>query len=108
MRGRTTATLALLLALAGCAGTDEPDRPTTRATTEPTEHTRPSPTDEPADLPSGGPVDDPADAEPATAPLDWQDTGVEAGTRYVKGPDWEALGDAGDTHGRARRATARP
>ena len=102
MRGRTTATLALLLALTGCAGTDEPDGPDGPdpghdASHDPSHTETPSSTDEPADLPSGGPVDDPVEAEPASAPLDWQDTGVEAGTRYVKGPEWEALGDAGDT-----------
>lgn len=95
MRGRTTTALALLLALTACAGNDEPDpggdpgdgpSSTTTATGEPA-----------ADLPSGGPVDDPVVAEPATAPLDWQDTGVVADTRYVKGPEWEALGDAADT-----------
>ena len=74
MRGRTTAALALLLALTGCAGTDEPD-----------------------DLPSGGPVDDAVEVEPEHAPLDWQDTGVAVDTRYVRGPEWEAIGDASDT-----------
>ncbi|MGF9760604.1 hypothetical protein AAII07_35990 [Microvirga sp. 0TCS3.31] len=74
MRGRTTAALALLLALTSCSGTDEPD-----------------------DLPSGGPIDDAVEVEPERAPLDWQDTGVAVDTRHVRGPEWEALGDAGDT-----------
>ena len=61
MRGRTTATLALLLALTGCAGTDEPDGPDPShdASHDPSHTETPSSTDEPADLPSGGPVDDP-------------------------------------------------
>jgi len=95
VRGRTTATLALLLALTGCAATDgshpghDPGSDESRTTAS---------TDEPAtDLPSGGSADDPVLVEPTTALLDWRDTGVEAGTRYVRGTDWEALSDAGDT-----------
>lgn len=88
MRVRTPAALALLVALAGCAGTDEADPAPSSAPSRPSGE---------ADLPTGGPVDDPVAAEPATALLEWQDTGVEAGTRYVKGPEWEALGDEGDT-----------
>lgn len=85
---RTPAALALLVALTGCAGTDEPDPAPSTAPGEPSGG---------SDLPTGGPVDDPVGAEPATALLDWQDTGVEVGTRYVRGPEWEALGDEGDT-----------
>ena len=102
MRGRTTATLALLLALTGCAGTDEPDPgddPSHDASHDASHTETPSASGsgEPADLPTGGPVDDPAVAESATTLLDWQDTGVPSGTRYVKGPEWEALADEGDT-----------
>ena len=31
------------------------------------------------------------------ATLDWRDTGVPAGTRYVKGAEWEALANARST-----------
>ncbi|GIN05607.1 hypothetical protein Pve01_72650 [Planomonospora venezuelensis] len=87
MRGRTTTALALLVALTGCGGTDEPTPgpdPTSSESADPA-------------APTGGPVDDPVVVEPETALLDWQDTGVLPDTRYVKGPEWEALGDAGDT-----------
>ena len=88
---RTTIALALLLALAGC-GTDkpgpDPDAPS-------------SSTAEDGNAPStssvGGTIDAPAVVEPTPALLDWSDTGVVAGTRYVKGPEWEALGSQGDT-----------
>ena len=93
MRGGTTAALALLLTLTACGSDDPPDL----QPDGPSPSSASTATDEPADLPSGGPVDDPVVAEPATAPLDWQDTGVEADTRYVRGTDWEALGDAADT-----------
>ena len=38
-----------------------------------------------------------ADAEPASSLLDWNDTGVEVGTRYVKGPEWGAEANAQGT-----------
>jgi hypothetical protein len=88
VRGRTTTALALLVALTGCAGTDEPapgPDPTSSASSAT------------PDAPTGGPVDDPVVVEPATALLDWQDSGVPVDTRYVRGPEWEALGDAADT-----------
>jgi len=92
---RTTTALALLLALAGCAGGDEPD-PGTDPGGEPSGAA--TSTDEPTtDLPSGGTAGDPAVAEPVTAVLQWQDTGVPADVRYVKGPRWEALADPGNT-----------
>ena len=88
MRARTTVALALLVALTGCGGTDEADPdPTTGSPSG----------DASTEVPTGGPVDDPAAVTPVTALLDWQDTAVEAGTRYVRGPEWEALADAGDT-----------
>lgn len=91
MRARTPAALALLVALTGCGGTDEP-----------TPSPDPTPTGSPSgdvssDVPTEGPADDPAVATPVTALLDWQDTAVEADTRYVRGPEWEAVGDEGDT-----------
>jgi len=75
---RTTIALALLVALAGCSGADEPrDAPT-------------------ADIDAG--LDDgPVVVEPTTALLDWQDTGVEVGTRFVQGPEWEAIGSDDDS-----------
>ena len=94
MRGRTPVALALLLALTACAGTDGTDGPDPDDAPSSTEASSGGPA---TDLPSGGPVDDPVAAEPAAAPLDWQDTGVAVDTRYVRGPEWEALGDAGDT-----------
>ena len=69
MRVRTTSALALLLALTACGGTDEPQ---------------------------GGVVSDPT-GEPVTTLLDWEDTGVPAGTRYVRGTEWEALANAQST-----------
>ncbi|MCW2736834.1 hypothetical protein [Nocardioides sp.] len=98
MRIRTTIALALLVTLAGC-GTDDPapapgtDEPSRSAST-PTD----DPTSEPAsEAHAGGTIDAPAVVEPTPALLEWADTGVEAGTRYVKGPEWEALGDEGNT-----------
>jgi hypothetical protein len=91
---RTTIALALLAALAGC-GTDDgapapsPDDPSTSSS---------RPTNEPTgEAPAGGTVDTPTVVEPTPALLEWNDTGVEAGTRFVKGPDWEALGDRAGT-----------
>lgn len=79
MHVRTTIALALLVALAGCGGTDDP------GTEEPTRE--PSG----AGASSGGTIDAPTVIEATPGLLDWSDTGVEAGTRYVKGPEWEAL-----------------
>lgn len=70
MAPRTTIALALLVALAGCGGADEP-------TTEPS--SRPT-----SDASVGGTADAPAVAEPTPALLDWQDSGLDAGTRYVR------------------------
>ena len=105
MRGRTTTALALLVALAGCAGTDEPAPGPDPAPTSSTSSSA-------ADAPTGGPVDDPVVVEPETALLDWQDTGVPPDAHYVKGPAWEALSDADATrvelarHGDAVTVTA--
>ncbi len=65
--------LALVLALAGCGGTDEPT-------------VDPAPTVD-------GPSDGPTRIEPTAGILDWRDTGAPAGTRYVKGAEWEARAD---------------
>ena len=75
---RTTLALALVstLALGACGGPDE------------------APKQEPAGAPS---TEEPAPGESATALLEWRDTGVPAGTRYVKGAEWEALADARNT-----------
>lgn len=90
MRVRTTIALALLVALTGCGDGDNPSRPPD--TESPSSSTTEGPTDGPeADVPTGGPIDAPAAVEPSTHLLDWKDTGVEAGTRYQKGPEWEAL-----------------
>jgi hypothetical protein len=90
MRGRTTIALALFLALAGCGADDgtpapSPDEPAS-SSSEP-----------PSDAPAGGTIDAPTVVEPTSALLDWQDTGVEAGTRYAMGPEWEALGNKAGT-----------
>ena len=96
MRARTTTALALLLALAGCAGNDTPG-PGTESPSRSTGTTEP-PSDGPAgDVPTGGTIDRPTVVEPVPAPLEWRDTGVDPGTRYVKGPEWEALGTSDDT-----------
>ena len=77
---RTTVALALLVALAGCstAPTNPDDAANHRG------HSIEAPTAIAALV------------EPTTALLDWQDTGVEAGTRYVQGPEWEAVGSTSD------------
>jgi hypothetical protein len=93
MRARTTIALALLVALTGCGADDDPPSgrdETTSSTIEPSSE----PTSE---IPSGGTIDAPTVVEPTPALLDWRDTGVEAGTRYVKGPAWEALADEAGT-----------
>ncbi|WP_322920437.1 hypothetical protein [Nocardioides renjunii] len=76
MRARTTLALALAVALAGCSADDPAPR----------------------SAPSGGPLEDPVAVEPTPALLDWQDTGVAAGTPYAKGPKW----DASTVDGRSR------
>lgn len=81
----------MLVALAGCGDTDGPSP--TPGTRSPSSSTIESSTGGPEGAaPSGGPIDAPAVAKPVVALLEWDDTGVEAGTRYVKGPEWEALG----------------
>jgi hypothetical protein len=90
MGARTAAALALLVALAGCGTDDAAPKP---GGDEPSGSTS-EPTGEAAD---GGPIDAPTVVEPTPAPLDWRDSGVQAGTRYVKGPAWEALSDRAGT-----------
>ncbi len=89
MRARTTFALALLVALAGCGTGDDaparvPDGPS--STSEPS-----------SEAPAGGTIDAPTVIEPTRALLGWQDSGLAAGTRYVRGPAWEALADEGGT-----------
>ncbi len=85
MSVRTTIALALLVVLAGCGGADE--SPPAPGTTAPS-----SSTGEPTgDAPTGGPIDAPSVAEPTPALLDWRDSGLEAGTRYVRGAEAEAV-----------------
>lgn len=88
MRARTPLALALLITLTGCAGTGEPDSGTPSRTSQ-------QPSSEPAS--TGGTIDEPEVAEPTEHLLDWRDSGVPRGVRWVKGPEWEALGDEGDT-----------
>lgn len=92
MAVRTTIALALLVALAGC-GTDEPaDGPAPAES--PSSSSEIATGTPPA---TGGTVDEPVVAEPTPALLEWRDTGVPTDTRYVKGAEWEALADAGET-----------
>lgn len=83
MSARTTVALALLLVLAGCSGAGDPGPG--EASAEPTTST----------APSGGTREDPTVAEPVEAILDWSDTGREAGTSYLRGPEWEAAAGSG-------------
>ena len=83
MRVRTTIALAMLVTLAGCAGPDEP--PPTPGTEAPSSSTEPT-----SAAPAGGTADAPTVAEPTPALLDWKDSGLEAGTRYVRGQEAEA------------------
>ena len=99
MRVRTTIALALLVGLAGCGADDsapEPSDPSSSAQS-PTKTPTDEPTNEEPSRAAGGTVDDPAVVEPTAAPLEWNDSGVERGTRYVKGPQWEALGSRDNT-----------
>ncbi len=90
MRARTTTALALLLALTGCGATDDP---ATDAPSRTPSSTSPAPASEPAA--TGGTREDPEVAEPVERLLDWRDAGVAGGARYVRGPEWEALGNEG-------------
>ena len=101
MRVRTTIALALLLTVAAC-GTDNSspapsDGPSSAESESPSETPTEDPTSEEPSGARGGTIDEPKVVEPTDAPLDWADAGVERGTRYVKGPAWEALGSADDS-----------
>lgn len=85
MRARTPAALALLVVLAAC---NADERPVDLQPDGPPPSSAP-----PGDLPSGGTLDDPTVVEPENALLDWKDSGFEAGARYVRGAEWEAVGD---------------
>lgn len=95
VRVRTTIVLALLVTLAGCGATEDPTP--TPGTDQPSSSTSEPAGETPTDAPSGGTIDAPAVVEPTPALLEWSDAGVPAGTRYLKGPEWEALGSQGDT-----------
>jgi hypothetical protein len=98
VRVRTTIALALLVGLAGCGAQDSepaPDEPTSPSSS--TSAPGDQPTSEEPTGATGGTLDAPAVVEPTPAVLEWHDSGVEPGTRYVKGSTWEALGTAGDT-----------
>jgi hypothetical protein len=89
VRARTPAALALLVVLAACSNDDrpadlQPDGPPPSSSSD-------------GDAPSGGTLDDPIVVEPEAAILDWQDSGLDAGARYVRGPEWEAVGDEAGT-----------
>lgn len=86
MQLRTTIALVLLLTLGGCGGTDAPTP--TPGTDAPSSTGAPS-----GEATTGGTIDAPTVTEPTPALLDWQDAGVEPGTRYVRGPAWEVRGD---------------
>ncbi len=83
MRVRTTIALALLVTLAGCGGTETP-APGDDASSSTSETSTDAPTDGAA---TGGAIDAPTVVEPEPALLEWNDAGVEAGTRYVRGPE---------------------
>jgi hypothetical protein len=91
---RTTIALALLVALGGCGTDDSTPAPSPDESASTTSAT---PTEPASGAATGGTVDSPAVVEPTPALLDWSDTGVEAGTRYVRGPEWEALGTQDDS-----------
>ncbi|HEY0643108.1 MAG TPA: hypothetical protein VGD39_06805, partial [Nocardioides sp.] len=98
MRVRTTIALALLVGLAGCGAQDSepaPDEPTSPSSS--TSALGDQPTSEEPSGATGGTLDAPAVVEPTPAVLEWNDSGVEPGTRDVKGSTWEALGTADDT-----------
>jgi hypothetical protein len=85
VRARTPAALALLVVLAAC---NADERPVDLQPDGPPPSSAPT-----GDLPSGGTLDDPTVVEPENALLDWKDSGFEAGARYVRGAEWEAVGD---------------
>lgn len=85
MRARTPAALALLVVLAAC---NADERPVDLQPDGPPPSSGPT-----GDLPSGGTLDDPTVVEPENALLDWTDSGFEAGARYVRGAEWEGVGD---------------
>jgi hypothetical protein len=91
---RTTFALALLLTVAAC-GTDgstpEPGDDQGSAESPSKTPSQEATSDEPTGA-EGGTIDDPAVVEATAGLLEWNVSGVERGTRYVKGPQWEALG----------------
>jgi hypothetical protein len=91
---RTTIALALLVATAGCGTDGGAPGPSTgpSSAASPSESPTEDPTSEAPPAATGGTIDAPAVAEPTPALLEWNDSGVGRGTRYVKGPRWEALG----------------
>lgn len=98
MRGRTTLALALLVVLTGCGNDSASEsRTPSSSSAEPSTEPATEPSTEPSGRPTGGPLDSPTVLEPTPALLDWRDTGVPVRTRYVKGPEWEALGTQDDS-----------
>ncbi len=78
-----TIALALLVTLAGCGGGDDDPAPDTA-----------TPSSSSTGAPTGGTIDAPVAAEPTPGLLEWNDTGAEAGARYVRGPEWRALANS--------------
>ncbi len=86
MRTRTAIALGLLVALTGCS-TDATDQEPAPAPADPGTSTG---TPAPA-APEGGTIDQPTAVEPTTNLLDWNDTGQEPGTHYVRGTEWRGI-----------------
>jgi hypothetical protein len=76
VRVRTTIALALLVTLSGCSESDEPSTPAPSST---------------AGAAAGGTVDDPSVIEPTAALLDWNATGYEAASHFVRGDRWRGI-----------------
>ena len=100
VRVRTTLALALLLVLTGCGSDGSDPGPDSRAAARAARSALTAAT------PPAAPSTTRRVVEPTEALLDWNDTGVLPGTRYVKGPGVGGARRRGRHRGRARRATA--